>query len=81
MCIRDSLSAMFIILLVITVGFTHHFNLLQQALGQVPLATASGLLGSSGGQVVSLCIIIMGGLLATFLPLILGIRAFRKLGP
>ncbi len=75
------LSAMFIILLVITVGFTHHFNLLQQALGQVPLATASGLLGSSGGQVVSLCIIIVGGLLATFLPLILGIRAFRKLEP
>jgi len=75
------LSAMFIILLVVTVGFTHHFNLLQQTLGQVPLDTASQLLGSSGGQVVSLCIIIAGGLLATFLPLILGIRAFRQLEP
>ena len=75
------LSAMFIILLVVTVGFTHHFNLLQQTLGQVPLDTASQLLGSSGGKVVSLCIIIAGGLLATFLPLILGIRAFRQLEP
>ena len=75
------LSAMFIILLVVTVGFSHHFNLLQQTLGKVPLDTASQLLGSSGGQVVSLCIIIAGGLLATFLPLILGIRAFRQLEP
>lgn len=75
------LSAMFIILLVVTVGFTHHFNLLQQTLGQVPLDTASQLLGSSGGQVVSLCIVIAGGLLATFLPLTLGIRAFRQLEP
>ena len=75
------LSAMFIILLVVTVGFTHHFNLLQQTLGQVPLDTASQFLGSSGGQVVSLCIVIAGGLLATFLPLTLGIRAFRQLEP
>ena len=75
------LSAMFIIFLVVTVGLTHHFNLLQQTLGQFPLETANQFLGSSGGQVVSLCIVIAGGLLATFLPLTLGIRAFRQLEP
>ncbi len=75
------LSAMFIILIVITVGFTNHFNLLQQTLGQLPGNTASWLLGSSGGQVASILIIVPGGLLATFLPLLLGIRAFRQLEP
>ena len=75
------LSAMFIILIVITVGFTNHFNLLQQTIGQLSGNTASRLLGSYGGQVASLLIIIAGGLLATFLPLVLGIRAFRQLEP
>ena len=75
------LSAMFIILIVITVGFTNHFNLLQQTVGQLPGNTANWLLGSSGGQVASILIVVPGGLLATFLPLVLGIRAFRKLEP
>ena len=75
------LSAMFIILIVITVGFTNHFNLLQQTVGQLPVNTANWLLGSSGGQVASILIVVPGGLLATFLPLVLGIRAFRKLEP
>ena len=75
------LSAMFIILIVITVGFTNHFNLLQQTIGQLSGNTASRLLGSYGGQVASLLIIIAGGLLTTFLPLVLGIRAFRQLEP
>jgi hypothetical protein len=72
---------MFIILIVITVGFTNHFDLLQQTVGQLPGNTANWLLGSSGGQVASILIVVPGGLLATFLPLVLGIRAFRKLEP
>ncbi len=75
------LSAMFIILIVITVGFTNHFNLLQQTIGQLNGNTTSRLLGSPGGQVASVLIIIAGGLLATFFPLVLGIRAFRQLEP
>ena len=75
------LSAMFIILIVITVGFTNHFNLFQQTVGQLSSTTTSWLPGISGGQVVSILIVIPGGLLATFLPLVLGIRAFRQLEP
>ena len=75
------LSAMFIILIVITVGFTNHFNLLQQTVGQLPGNTSNWLLGSSGGQIASILIVVPCGLLATFLPLVLGIRAFRKLEP
>jgi ABC-2 type transport system permease protein len=75
------LSAMFIILIVITVGFTNHFNLFQQTVGQLSGTTTSWLPGISGGQVVSILIVIPGGLLATFLPLVLGIRAFRQLEP
>ena len=74
-------SAMFILLIVITVGFTNHFNLLQQTIGQLSENTASRLLESYGGQVASLLIIIIGGLLTTFSPLVLGIRAFRQLEP
>lgn len=75
------LSAMFIILIVITVGFTNHFNLLQQTIGQFSGNTTSRLLGSSGGQVAGILIVVAGGLLTTFLPLVLGIRAFRQLEP
>jgi len=75
------LSALFIIFVVITVGLTSHFNLLRNAGGRLPDSPILWLIEGSGGVVISLVIIIAIGLLATFAPLFLGIRAFRHLEP
>ena len=75
------LSAMFIIFVVITVGLTSHLNLLQNAGERLPDYPILWLIGGSGGVAASLVIIITSGLLATFLPIFLGIRAFRHLEP
>jgi ABC-2 type transport system permease protein len=75
------LSALFILFVVITVGLTSHLNLLRNAGGRLPDNPILWLIGGSGGLAASLVIIMASGLLATFAPLCLGIRAFRQLEP
>ncbi len=75
------LSALFIIAVVMVTALPSHLNLLRRSLGQMPRENFVGFISSQQGIVVGLVVVALLGVLATFLPLLLGVRAFRRLEP
>lgn len=75
------LSALFIIAVVMTTALPSHLNLLRRSMGQMPSENFLGFVSSSFGIATSLGIVVVLGLLATFVPLVFGVRAFRRLEP
>ncbi len=77
------ISSLYIMLVVIIAALPTHVSLLTNALG--PAAeSATGLLtwaGGTGGMVASLAIVGLLGAAATGIPMVLGLRAFRRLEP
>jgi hypothetical protein len=54
---------------------------MRRTLGVVPEKNLIGLVGSQTGIMLSLGLVVLLGLTATFVPLLLGIRAFRRFEP
>jgi ABC-2 type transport system permease protein len=75
------LSALFIIAVVMTTALPSHLNLLRRSMGQMPDENFLGFVSSGFGIVTSLGIVVVLGLAATFVPLVFGVRAFRRLEP
>ena len=75
------LSALFIIAVVMMTALPNHLNLLRRSMGQMPGENFLGFVSSQVGIASSLVVVGILGVLATFLPLVLGIRAFRRLEP
>jgi ABC-2 type transport system permease protein len=74
-------SALFIIGVVLLVALPSHLDLMRRTLGVVPEKNLIGLVGSQTGIMLSLGLVVLLGLTATFVPLLLGIRAFRRFEP
>lgn len=74
-------SALFIIAVVLLVALPSHLDLMRRTLGVVPEKNLLGLVGSQTGILFSLGLVVLLGLTATFGPLLLGIRAFRRFEP
>jgi len=75
------LSSLFIMLVVVVAAMPTHLFLLSRTLGPT-LVSADGLLASAGGPwgtAVSQLIVGLAGLAATVIPMVLGLRAFRRL--
>lgn len=77
------ISSLFIMLVVVTAALPTHLFLAAHAFGADAVAPGGGLAwaGSTQGIVASLSVVVVLGLLATFVPLVLGLRAFRQLEP
>ncbi len=75
------LSALYIMLVVLTTALPTHLFLVRRALGPVAASGLLGALGSEVGVFASLGIVTCVGGVATFLPLLLGILAFRRFEP
>ncbi len=76
-------SSFFIILVVVTAALPTHLFLATHAFGADAFARGDWLAwaGSTQGLFVSLSAVVTLGFLATFVPLVLGLRAFRQLEP
>ena len=74
-------SALFIISVVLLIALPSHLDLMRRTLGVVPEKNFIGLVGSQAGILVSLGLVVLLGLAATFVPLLLGIRSFRRFEP
>jgi ABC-2 type transport system permease protein len=76
-------SSLFIMLVVVTAALPTHLFLASHAFGADAVAPGGWLAwaGSTQGIVASLSVVVGLGLLATFVPLVLGLRAFRQLEP
>jgi hypothetical protein len=76
-------SSFFIILVVVTAALPTHLFLATHAFGVDAFARGDWLAwaGSTQGLFASLSAVVTLGLLATFVPLGLGLRAFRQLEP
>ncbi|MFN9367494.1 MAG: putative ABC transporter permease subunit [Planctomycetia bacterium] len=78
------LSSLFIMLVVLIAAVPTHFSLLAGVLTTFTGRRASGLLGWSGGPwgwAAATAVVGLLGLVAAFVPLRLGLRAFRRLEP
>ncbi|MFM8733814.1 MAG: putative ABC transporter permease subunit [Pirellulales bacterium] len=76
------ISSLFIMVMVVAAAFPSQLGLLAHALG--PATTADSLLARATGPwatVASLAVVLATGLIATFVPLAVGLRAFRRLEP
>jgi hypothetical protein len=77
------ISSLFIMLVVVVAALPTHLFLATHAFG--PGAVGPGGLlawaGSTQGIVASLSVVVAVGLVATFVPLLLGLRSFRQLEP
>lgn len=76
-------SSLFIMLVVVTAALPTHLFLATHAFGANAVAPGGWLAwaGSTQGLMASLSAVVGLGLLATFVPLVLGLRAFRQLEP
>jgi ABC-2 type transport system permease protein len=76
-------SSLFIMLVVVTAALPTHLFLATHAFGADAVAPGGWLAwaGSTQGIVASLSVVVVLGLVATFVPLVLGLRAFRQLEP
>lgn len=77
------LSSLFIMTVVLLAALPTHLGLLARVLGQGSEASRRLLLWMSGPQGTAACLmlVVAAGLGATFVPLVLGLRAFRRLEP
>jgi ABC-2 type transport system permease protein len=77
------ISSLFIMLVVVTAALPTHLFLGTHAFGPDAVAPGGWLAwaGSTQGIVTSLSAVVVLGMLATFVPLVLGLRAFRQLEP
>jgi ABC-2 type transport system permease protein len=77
------ISSLFIMLVVVTAALPTHLFLATHAFGADAVAPGGWLAwaGSTQGIVTSLSAVVVLGMLATFVPLVLGLRAFRQLEP
>ncbi len=75
------ISSLFIMTVVVAAALPSHLFLVSNALGPGGLRGVLAWAGSGLGVVVSTGFVIVVGLVATFLPLWLGLRAFRRLEP
>jgi ABC-2 type transport system permease protein len=76
-------SSLFIMLVVVTAALPTHLFLATHAFGADAMTPGGWLAwaGSTQGIVASLSVVVVLGLLATVVPLALGLRAFRQLEP
>lgn len=74
-------SALFIIAVVLLVALPNHLNLMRRALGVMPERDLYGFISSQAGIFSSLAMVVAIGLAATFVPMFLGVRAFRRFEP
>jgi ABC-2 type transport system permease protein len=77
------MSSLFIMLVVVTAALPTHLFLATHAFGATAVAPGGWLAwaGSTPGIMTSLSAVVVLGLVATFVPLALGLRAFRQLEP
>jgi hypothetical protein len=74
------ISSLFIMVVVVVAALPTHLFLASSALG----GGTRGMLawaGSAEGVAASLATVVVVGLLATFVPIVLGLRSFRRLEP
>jgi len=75
------ISSLFIMVVVVAAALPTQLSLVSSALGTGGLGGILAWVGDGPGVMISLCFIVAVGLGATFLPLWLGLRSFRRLEP
>jgi ABC-2 type transport system permease protein len=77
------ISSLFIMVIVVVAALPTHLFLVSHAFGAAggPQRGALAWAAGPGGTIVSMALVVAIGLLATFVPLFLGLRSFRELEP
>lgn len=77
------ISSLFIMVIVVVAALPTHLFLVSHAFGAAGDRSGAALAWAAGpgGTIVSMALVVAIGLLATFVPLFLGLRSFRELEP